>query len=173
MASPPASQAPPKPAETEDGGANKPVAAWGRAIGVALAVVALDQATKALVRSNLHRGERHDLVLGVDLVHVSNTGIAFGLFAGAGALLVVLTYAALGLLVAYFARHAGRRLLWLPTGLLVGGACGNLIDRARFGEVTDFVDPPWWPAFNLADAAITVGVITLLVVLDLGRQEDA
>jgi signal peptidase II len=151
--------------------ASKPVVAWLRAIGMMLAVVALDQATKAVVRSSLHLGERHDLLLGIDLAHVRNRGIAFGLFAGGGALLTVLTYTALGLLLVYFARHAGQRLLWLPTGLLLGGAFGNLIDRARFGAVTDFVDPPWWPAFNLADAAITLGVLALLVALDLGRED--
>jgi signal peptidase II len=151
--------------------ATRPVVAWLLAIAVTLAVVALDQATKALVRSSLRLGERHDLVLGTELVHVRNRGIAFGLLAGGGPVLVVLTYTALGLLLVYFARHADQRLLWLPTGLLVGGAFGNLIDRARLGAVTDFVDPPWWPAFNLADAAITLGVLSLLVALDLGRQE--
>jgi signal peptidase II len=151
--------------------ATRPVVAWLLAVGVTLTVVALDQATKALVRASLRLGERHDLVLGTDLVHVHNRGIAFGLFAGGGPVLVVLTYAALGLLLVYFARHASQRLLWLPTGLLLGGAFGNLIDRARLGAVTDFVDPPWWPAFNLADAAITLGVLSLLVALDLGRQE--
>lgn len=151
--------------------ASKPVVAWLRAIGVTLAVVALDQATKAAVRSSLHLGERHDLLLSIDLVHVRNRGIAFGLFAGGGALLTVLTYTALGLLLVYFARHAGQRLLWLPTGLLLGGALGNLIDRARLGAVTDFIDPPWWPAFNLADTAITLGVLALLVALDVGHQD--
>jgi signal peptidase II len=151
--------------------ATRPVVAWLLAVGVTLTVVALDQATKALVRASLRLGERHDLVLGTDLVHVHNRGIAFGLFAGGGPVLVVLTYAALGLLLVYFARHASQRLLWLPSGLLLGGAFGNLIDRARLGAVTDFVDPPWWPAFNLADAAITLGVLSLLVALDLGRQE--
>ena len=151
--------------------ASKPVVAWLRAIGVTLAVVALDQATKAAVRSSLHLGERHDLLLGIDLVHVRNRGIAFGLFAGGGALLTVLTYTALGILLVYFARHAGQRLLWLPTGLLLGGALGNLIDRARLGAVTDFIDPPWWPAFNVADTAITLGVLALLVALDVGHQD--
>jgi signal peptidase II len=151
--------------------ASKPVVAWLRAIGVTLAVVALDQATKAAVRSSLHLGERHDLLLSIDLVHVRNRGIAFGLFAGGGALLTVLTYTALGILLVYFARHAGHRLLWLPTGLLLGGALGNLIDRARLGAVTDFIDPPWWPAFNVADTAITLGVLALLVALDVGHQD--
>ncbi|MFL5821796.1 MAG: signal peptidase II [Solirubrobacteraceae bacterium] len=147
-----------------------PVVAWLRALAVVVAVVALDQGTKALVRADLRPGERHHVGLGVDLVHVRNRGIAFGLFTERGALLTALTFAALGLLVVYFALHSTRRLLWLPTGLLVGGALGNVLDRARHGAVTDFVDPPLWPAFNVADTAITVGVVALLVVLDLARE---
>ena len=63
----------------------------------------------------------------------------------------------------YFAAHADRPLVWLPTGLLVGGALGNLVDRARDGAVTDFIKLPLWPAFNLADVAITVGVLALVL----------
>lgn len=147
-------------------------AAWVRAVGTGVAVVALDQASKALVRGSVHPGERRELALGVDLVQVHNRGIAFGLLTEGGPLLAVLTFAALGLLVAYFAWHAARPLLWLPTGLLVGGAVGNLIDRARHGAVTDFIDPPLWPAFNLADTAITLGVVCLLIALDLDREES-
>ena len=66
----------------------------------------------------------------------------------------------------FFHRHRDRPLVWLPTGLLIGGACGNLIDRTREGAVTDFMDLPWWPAFNIADVAITFGVLTLLYVLE-------
>lgn len=147
--------------------------AWARAAGVVAVVVALDQAAKALVRANLPSGDRRDLTLGVDLVHVRNPGIAFGLLPDHGAVVTVLTFLALAILIAYFALHSARRLLWLPTGLLLGGAAGNLVDRARLGAVTDFVDPPLWPAFNLADAAITVGVLALLVVLDLAREQRA
>jgi signal peptidase II len=80
---------------------------------------------------------------------------------------------ALVLLVVYFALHATRPLLWLPTGLLLGGALGNMIDRAREGAVTDFIDLPLWPAFNLADVAITAGVVALLLALEAGRQREA
>jgi len=74
--------------------------------------------------------------------------------------------AALLALLAFFALHAGRPLVWLPTGLLIGGATGNLIDRVTEGAVVDFVDLPWWPAFNVADVAITCGVVSLLYVLE-------
>jgi signal peptidase II len=146
-------------------------AAWWRAALVVLAVVAVDQVAKALVVDNLARGERRDLVLGIDLVHVRNSGIAFGLFDGGGAVLTVMTLAALALLLVYFATHTSRPLLWLATGLLVGGALGNLLDRARDGAVTDFIDLPLWPAFNVADMAITAGVIALLLSLELARED--
>jgi signal peptidase II len=142
------------------------VTAGGRAALVAAGTVAADQAAKALVRTTIERGEQVPLVLGVDLVNVRNTGIAFGLFADGGVLLVLFAIAALLALAVFFARHRDRPLVWLPTGLLIGGAAGNLIDRAREGAVTDFIDPPAWPAFNLADIAITFGVLTLLYVLE-------
>jgi signal peptidase II len=148
-------------------------AAWARAALVVLAVVVVDQVAKALVVDSLARGEQRDLGLGIDLVHVRNSGIAFGLFDGGGAVLTVVTVTALALLLAYFATHATRRLLWLPTGLLLGGALGNLLDRARDGAVTDFIDPPLWPAFNVADIAITAGVLTLLLSLELAREDGA
>ena len=144
--------------------------AWGRA-GLTVAIVlALDQATKALVVDAISRGDRRDVFAGIDLVHVRNKGIAFGLFDGGGALLTVVTVAALVLLLGYFAMHAGRPYLWLPTGLLLGGAVGNLLDRARDGAVIDFVDVPLWPAFNVADVAITAGVVTLLLSLEATRD---
>lgn len=138
----------------------------GRAAAVALSTVAADQAVKALVRATIDRGEAVDLVLGIELVNVRNRGIAFGLFAGGGALLVIFALAALTALLVFFARHRDRPLVWLPTGLLIGGALGNLIDRTLDGAVTDFADLPLWPAFNLADVAITFGVLTLLYVLE-------
>jgi signal peptidase II len=133
---------------------------------VAAGTVAADQAVKALVRTTIERGRDVDLILGLGLVNVRNRGIAFGLFADGGALLVLFALAALAALLVFFARHRDRPLVWLPTGLLIGGATGNLIDRAREGAVTDFVDLPLWPAFNLADVAITFGVLTLLYVLE-------
>jgi len=137
-----------------------------RAALVALAVLVLDQATKALVRGAIERGEQVPLLLGVDLVNVRNTGVAFSLFSGGGTLLVVLPLLALLALVAFLATQARRPFVWLPAGLLLGGAIGNLVDRVREGAVTDFIDPPLWPAFNLADTAITLGVVALLWVLE-------
>jgi signal peptidase II len=142
------------------------VTSAARAALVAAATVVADQASKAVVRSTIERGESVNLVLGVDLVNVRNRGIAFGLFQDGGVVLVLFAVAALGALLVFFARHRDRPLVWLPTGLLIGGAAGNLIDRTREGAVTDFVDLPWWPAFNLADVAITFGVLSLLYVLE-------
>ena len=137
-----------------------------RAATVAAVTVAADQALKALVRATIERGESVDLILGVDLVNVRNRGIAFGMFSDGGTLLVIFALAALAALLVFFATHRDRPLVWLPTGLLIGGATGNLIDRVAEGAVVDFVDLPWWPAFNLADVAITLGVLALLYVLE-------
>jgi signal peptidase II len=136
------------------------------AAATAAGVVALDQLTKALVRDGLTLGERRDLVLGVDLVHVRNSGIAFGFLEDGGVLLIIGAVLALIALAAFFVTHARRPLVWLPTGLLLGGAIGNLIDRADKGSVTDFVKFPHFPAFNVADMSITFGVIALLYVLE-------
>ena len=133
---------------------------------VAAATVAVDQAVKALVRSSIARTDEIDLILGIKLVNVRNRGIAFGMFSGGGVLLVIFAVAALAALLVFFVRHRDRPLVWLPTGLLIGGAAGNLIDRMREGAVTDFIDLPLWPAFNVADVAITFGVLTLLYVLE-------
>ena len=140
--------------------------AAGRAALVAAGVIAVDQAVKAIVRSEIDRGGSVDLILGFHLVNVRNRGIAFGLLEDGGVLLVIFALIALTALLVFFARHRDRPLVWLPVGLLLGGAAGNLIDRVRAGAVTDFLDPPWWPAFNVADAAITFGVLTLLYVLE-------
>jgi signal peptidase II len=143
------------------------------AAAVAALVVGADQLTKALVRSGLELGERQDLVVGVRLVNVRNSGIAFGFLSDGGAVLVVGTALALLALVLFFATHTRRPLVWLPTGLLLGGATGNLIDRAREGSVTDFVKLPHFPAFNVADMAITFGVIALLFVLEAVPRRSA
>ena len=137
-----------------------------RAVAVAILVLAADQLTKAVVRGSIGRGERVDVVLGIDLVNTRNSGVAFGFFSGGGTIVAFVAAIALAALLIFFATHLTRPLVWLPTGLLIGGAAGNLVDRAREGAVTDFVDLPLWPAFNLADAAITIGVLALLYVLE-------
>ncbi len=137
-----------------------------RAAGVLAVVVALDQASKALVRASVPRGGSENVLPGVELVNTRNTGVAFSLFQDGGGLLIVFTAVAMVALLVFFARDPGRRGVWLPVGLLLGGATGNLIDRVLDGAVTDFVDLPLWPAFNVADVAITFGVVALLFVLE-------
>jgi signal peptidase II len=145
--------------------------AWGRVALVAAAVVALDQATKALVRSTVDEGERISVLPGVEIVHARNTGVAFGALSGGGAVVTLVVALALALLLVYFATHVRRPLFWLPTGMLLGGAVGNVIDRARGGGVTDFIQIPLgFPAFNVADMSITFGVLVLLYVLE---RDDA
>jgi signal peptidase II len=136
-----------------------------RAAAVAAAVLVADQVTKALVRAEIARGEQVELLPGVNLVHTRNRGIAFGLLSGGGVLLAVVAALVLGGLLAYLLTHLDRRGVWLATGLLFAGALGNMIDRVRQGWVTDFIDLPLWPAFNVADIAITAGVIVLFLVL--------
>ena len=143
--------------------------AWLRAGLVFAAVVALDQATKAIVRSSIPRGSSEKFFLGINFVNTRNTGVAFGLLSGGGAVVVVVIAIALVALAAYFATHADKPLLWLPTGLLLGGAVGNLLDRLRGDAVTDFIDLPLWPPFNVADMAITFGVLSLLYALEAPR----
>jgi signal peptidase II len=137
-----------------------------RAGALCVAVVALDQATKALVRANLDLGSRDGVLPGIELVHVHNRGVAFGFFADGGLVLVLVAGASVVALLAFFVTHSRRPLVWLPTGLLLGGAAGNLIDRLVRGYVTDFIDLPAWPAFNVADMSITIGVLSLLYVLE-------
>lgn len=130
---------------------------------VGLVVAGLDQATKALAQAALTPGESVSVFFGVDLNLVRNTGIAFGVLAGAGeGLIVAVTALAVVALVVFFAARVTRPLLWLPVGMVLGGAAGNLVDRGRTGAVVDFIDPTFWPAFNLADTAIVVGVLGVL-----------
>ena len=141
--------------------------AWGRVALVAAGVVALDQATKALVRATVDQGDREAVFPGVEIVHTRNTGVAFGALAGGGAVVTVVIAIALVALLGYFATHVRRPLVWLPTGMLLGGAIGNVVDRVRDGAVTDFVQLPLgFPPFNVADMSITFGVLVLLYALE-------
>jgi signal peptidase II len=145
--------------------------AWARAGLVAAAVLVVDQVSKAIVRGALAPGERHDALPLLDIVRVNNDGIAFGVLGGDTTWLVVVAVgAAIGGLLVLFAANATRPGVWLPAGLLLGGALGNILDRLRDGAVTDFLKLPHWPAFNVADLAITGGVVALVLVLDAHRH---
>jgi signal peptidase II len=133
-------------------------------------VVVLDQGTKALATSLVDRGDRVEVLPFLHLENVRNEGVAFGLGGDISAALIGVTIVALvGLLVFLALRGGGGWGVWLPAALLLGGALGNLADRVRDGAVTDFIDLPLWPTFNLADVAITLGV--LLLLLDVERSE--
>jgi signal peptidase II len=144
--------------------------AWRFAGVTAAVLVAADQVLKQVVVSSIERGESRDVFFGIDLTYVRNEGVAFGALGDGGALIVVLTASALALLVLYFAFNSARPGLWLPVGAVAGGALGNLADRAREGSVIDYVDPVLWPAFNLADAAIVIGILGLLYVIEGPRR---
>jgi signal peptidase II len=139
-------------------------AQWLSLLVVAAAAVGADQLTKRLVASALTLGDAVKLVGPLSIHHVHNSGIAFGLFSSATSIVIALTAVAVGCLVLFFAR-SGRRHPLLPValGLVLGGSVSNLLDRARLGYVTDFLDFAYWPSFNLADAFIVVGVALLFV----------
>ena len=146
------------------------MAPWLRAGAVTALVIALDQATKAIVRSSVALGDKDGVLPGVEIVHVRNEGVAFNQLGGGGTIVAIVVGVALVALLAYFATHLHKPLVWLPTGMLLGGALGNIIDRIRDGAVTDFVKLPAWPAFNVADMSITFGVLVLLYVLERPRD---
>jgi signal peptidase II len=137
---------------------------------VAALVLGLDQLTKHLIRTGIQVGDKQKFLPFIDLVHVRNTGVAFSLFAGGGTIVLVLTLIALAALTGYLIWRPERPYLWVPTGMLIGGAIGNLIDRLAHGAVTDFIKFPLWPAFNVADISITLGVFALLWVLEGPRK---
>jgi signal peptidase II len=139
---------------------------WAGLAAVVAAAVAGDQLTKYVVTSELglHESVR---VLGPFEIHrVQNPGIAFGLFTSATGVVIVLTTIAVAWMLVFFARSGARHpVIPAALGLLIGGSVSNLLDRIRLGHVTDFLDVGWWPAFNLADSFIVLGVAILLGAL--------
>jgi signal peptidase II len=146
-------------------------AALTRAGVLAAAVLGLDQLTKHTIATGIAPGETDHIIGSVlEFVNVRNTGVAFGFLSGSGAVVLVVTLIALAALLTFLIARPERRGLWIPTGMLVGGAIGNLIDRIGRGSVIDFIKLPHWDAFNVADMSITFGVIALLLVLELGNR---
>jgi signal peptidase II len=142
---------------------------WVRPVALAALLAGVVRITKHAVRADIPLdGSRRVIGDTVRLVHYRNTGVAFDFLSGGGVIVLVVTALALLALLAYFALHPSRRGLWASTGLLLGGAIGNLLDRIIDGSVTDFIKFPHWPAFNVADIAITFGVISLVWVLERG-----
>ena len=141
------------------------VKALSLALAVCGAVVALDQGSKAAIRSHVPRGDTVEVLPFLDLANTRNRGVAFGLAGDISPVLIGVTLILLIALLTFLASRARAGIaIWLPAGLLIGGALGNLADRVRDGAVTDFIDLPLWATFNLADVAIVAGV-ALLVLL--------
>src|SRR5947199_7386253 len=148
------------------------LAQWLALAAIAFAAVAADQLTKYIVTSRLALDDGMHVVGPFWIHHVRNSGIAFGLFSQATAVVIILTGAALVWMLAFFARSGARHpVLPVALGLVIGGSLSNLLDRVRLGYVTDFLDFRWWPAFNLADSFIVIGVLVLLATLVLFERE--
>ena len=134
---------------------------------IGLAIVFADQLSKVWIRTNLARGQSLFDIGFLRITHVHNTGAAFGLFTDQSFVLTIVAIVGIAALL-FFALLSHRSLPFLNSrlgrvalGLVLGGTVGNLIDRICFGYVTDFIDFKFWPAFNIADSAITIGVIIL------------
>jgi len=149
---------------------------------VAVAAIVADQLTKQVVARTLAVGDSVDIAGPFAIHHVQNSGIAFGIFATRTTLVIAVTAVAVGLIGWFFARSGARNpVLPVALGLVLGGSIANLVDRVRLGHVTDFLDMTAWPAFNLADTFIVVGVAAVFVSLVLadrprvhsGRHADA
>jgi signal peptidase II len=146
---------------------------WLHAALVIVLVIVLDQLTKHEVERSIVPGEEKKFLPGIELVNTRNHGVAFGFLPGNHIAVTILISLALLALVVYFALHATQHLMWLPTGMLIGGALGNILDRVRHGSVTDFIKLPLgWPPFNLADSSITVGIVILFLLVDRARHAE-
>jgi signal peptidase II len=139
---------------------------------IVTAAVVADQLTKQLVSSQLPLGDEVAVLGPFSIHHVQNSGIAFGLFSDATTIVIALTALAVGWMVLFFGRSGSRHpVLPVGLGLVIGGSVSNLVDRVRLGHVTDFLDLSFWPAFNLADTFIVVGVAVLLAALLAADRE--
>jgi signal peptidase II len=139
---------------------------WLGLLAIGLTAVAADQLTKHIVTGHLALADGIHVIGPFWIHHVQNSGIAFGLFSSATAVVIVLTGIAVAWMLLFFFRSGGRHpVLPVALGLVIGGSVSNLVDRVRLGYVTDFIDLRYWPAFNLADSFIVVGVAILLGTL--------
>lgn len=150
-------------------------------LGTAAVVLSLDQLTKSLVRANLPLNVPWQPFPALDPIftfrHIRNTGAAFGLLPGLGTVFMAVAVAViLAIIIRYRKMTDAPMILKLGFGFLVGGAIGNLIDRLRFGYVTDFVDFRWWPVFNVADSAVVIGTVIIVAYMlfaEAGQAHEA
>ncbi len=153
-------------------------ARWRRDLvffSIAVTIVCLDQFTKSLIRSNLELGEEWNRSFAfVHIIHVVNSGAAFGILQGATPFLIITSLFGLAAIVLYYIYPPmDHGLVRIALGMQLGGAIGNLIDRVRRGEVTDFVDVGGFPTFNVADASISTSIVVVLIFFLLQESEAA
>jgi signal peptidase II len=147
-------------------------AQWTALAAIAFAAIAADQLTKYVVTSQLALDDGVHIIGPFWIHHVQNSGIAFGLFASAAAIVILATGIAVSWMLVFFGRSGARHpILPVALGLVIGGSLSNLLDRVRLGYVTDFLDFRYWPAFNLADSFIVIGVLVLLGALMHAERE--
>ena len=138
-----------------------------------IVVIICDQLTKYVVRETIPLYETFIEVGIFSIVHGQNTGSAFGLFAGFTNYLIVASLIGLALILYFFVKQASANLfVRIAVGLIVGGAVGNLIDRVKDGFVVDFISVGWWPAFNVADSAISIGMTVMVLFMIFGNKID-
>jgi signal peptidase II len=148
------------------------LAQWLALAAIGFAAIAADQLTKYIVTSQLPLDDGLHVLGPFWIHHVQNSGIAFGLFASATAVVILLTAIAVSAMLIFFGRSGARHpILPVALGLVIGGSLSNLVDRVRLGYVTDFLDLRYWPAFNLADSFIVIGVLVLLAALVFAERE--
>jgi signal peptidase II len=145
---------------------------WVGLAAIVLAAVAADQLTKHIVTGRLRLDDGVHIAGPFWIHHVQNSGIAFGLFSSATPVVILLTGLAVAWMLVFFARSGARHpVLPVALGFVIGGSISNLLDRVRLGYVTDFLDLRFWPAFNLADSFIVIGVAILLGAMLAAERE--
>ncbi len=143
-----------------------------RAAALAIAILIVDQLSKRLVVASIEQGEVRTILPFLDLVYVRNEGVAFSSFSGKPWIVGTLVALALVALTIWFARHRTVPYAWIAAGMLAGGAVGNILDRLTEGAVIDFLKPPSFPAFNVADTSIVVGMGVLVLVMELDHRRS-
>lgn len=139
---------------------------------ISIPVILLDQTLKKIVEKYITPGVRINVINGVLYIsHVRNDGAAFGILKGRNWLFVIITLVAIGFIFFYYKRFQEIHRMRISLGFLLGGAIGNLIDRIRIGHVTDFIDFRFWPAFNVADIAVSTGAVMLVIYMLIFREE--
>lgn len=139
---------------------------------VALVIVGADQLVKWVIRETVTRGDSHPVFWPLEIVHVTNSGAAFGMFQGAGPLLIMTSVVGMAAIFIYLLNPGfAHPLMRLGLACMLGGAVGNLIDRVKDGEVVDFIKVPNFPAFNVADSGITIGVLLLAWAMIREREQ--